>query len=242
MTEQIDFTVDWNKVPLLKSYSPNHVNAIHRCSVLNRELPELRKQALKQVVKAISDVFVPRGYTRKGSCWCKGPHSPADAVSEPADSGGLVRSFSQFKSRIKKELRGLSMVGSLPGIAQAVGNDGSTYIALQKSKYGTGFFVNIGVRKISSLQNLGAFYRVAGFDQCRLQSFLPDLPATHRIDEFYYVRIVEDPRLLQFLMHVIEHRVAPWLELYEKPFSMLSRLPAPVDMAKERPLPFGVDD
>jgi Domain of unknown function (DUF4304) len=237
-----DIAVDWAKVPLLRSMTPDHINAYHRCGPINPNQAALGKEAIKTVAKAFDQIFLPAGYTRTNARWHRGPGfapEPGKPAASKAlagiDTGGYPKSFGQAWRRLRSQL---GAAGSpVPLLANF---DGSVFIELQKSKYGECFFVNAGVRAIGPAGPSGNHGIVDGFRRFRLQNFLPELPPPAKLDQFYYVRIVEDPRLLRFLLHVVEKRIFPWLEAYTKPISF--KRPAPQDMASEGPLPFGAGE
>lgn len=240
-----DLTVDWTQVPLLRTHSAEHVNALHRCSAANPELAKLRDQALHAVTQAFDRIFLPAGYTRTRNTWHRGPGARDIADLQTArqraaqhDPGGLVTSFGQFWRRLRRNVP----LGR---------TDGTVYLSMQKSTSHTGFFINAGVRNVhvpmSDLTGDPVWVSSATpdgqFRSFRLSRFLPELPPTHRPDEFAYVRLVEDPRLLDFLLHVVEKRIAPWLALYAQPGAVPRPPPSPAAMAQRAgALPYGAGD
>jgi hypothetical protein len=154
------------------------------------------------------------------------------------DSGGLVSALGQFRRRLRRAIA-------------LRRHDGTVYLSLQRSTSQAEFFINAGVRNVAvplaELKRDAVWFSSATpdghFRSFRLSRFLPDLPPTHRPDEFAYVRLVEDPRLMEFLLHVVEKRIAPWLALYAQPGAAPKPPPSPATMAQRAgALPYGVED
>jgi hypothetical protein len=222
-----DLAVDWNEVPLL-SQMPGGSRAFERCSMLNPELKVLRPQALKLVTDGIDALLLPAGYTRDGLVWRKGPGNNAEAKpGQEEERSWFRRVFSGGRPSLG-EVTGKAIV--LMGL-----NDGSVSLELQKDKYHHGFFINIRVRSVGRHDPDG--HSAAGDSRSfRSQSFIRDVPRNYVVDEYYYVRLVEDPRYLAFLLNLIEDRILPFMQAFANTRTLVWSLPLAREMEQGRPL------
>jgi hypothetical protein len=218
---------DWNDVPLL-SLMPGGSKAWERCSMLNPALKSLRPQALKLVTERIDALLLPAGYKRDGLAWRKGPGKNAEAKPAPKDERSWFGRVFSGGSPSAREIAGNAIV--LMGL-----NDGSVSLELQKDKHHHGIFINIRVRNVGRHDPDG-HSGTRNFRNFRSQSFIRDVPRNYVIDEYYYVRLVEDPRYLVFLLNLIEDRILPFMEAYANASMITRALPLAREMEKGRPL------
>lgn len=224
--QPIDLTVEWTQVPLLASLI-GHPQAFHRCSVLNPELKALRQQAVKLVRDGIDAVLLPAGYTRtsltwsKGEVWTPAPTRPPTIM--PATGGLLSRMLGRSRDAPRA-----------PYIS-SWGNDGAVRLSLQKDRYGSGIYVNIEVRNAGRHDPQGAAIG-EGTRTYRSQSFIRDLPRNYIVDQYAYVRLVEDRRYLDFLLNLIEDRILPFMQAYADTATEVTRLPLATEVPAGRPL------
>lgn len=223
----IDLTVDWNEVPLLAANLAGYPNASHRCSPINPELKNQRREALKLVTTGIDDILRPAGYTRTKLTWSKGPVGAPAPRALPRPS--IPRPGRGFLSRVL----GTTKETPAPYVS-TWGNDGAVSLSLQKESYGTGFFVNVYVRNAGRHDRDGS--ATTEGKAYRGQCFMRDLPRNYTHDLYHYVRLVEDPRYLTFLLNLVEDRVLPFLEAYADTRTRLTELPLVREIEAGRPL------
>ena len=242
---QPDF--DWSTVPLTYISSTTNTVAWCRCAD-HPNLKVVRVEISKAVLARLDKMLAAEGFTKDGkTIWRKGVQNMGakekSALSSPVAStgqDGSTKTETSFSARFKQALSlAKSNIERLPNPVGYVST--SVYLEFQRDRMGASFYINGGIKpgglRLINLNKLaaeafGSF--VNGYYVFRPGHFTPDLPNALKPDQFHYMRLKEDPRLMPFMFDLIENRIIACLSAWADAANITA--PTPSEMAQKAPL------
>ena len=98
----------------------------------------------------------------------------------------------------------------------------TTFVEIQKSRYGTGCYVNLG-RDRADRDWRQPSYRPGSF--WRLGQLSGSVAEANRLDELRYLELDADPALLEAVAALLTARAIPFLKRCQGPFGIFARPP-----------------
>lgn len=99
----------------------------------------------------------------------------------------------------------------------------TTFVEIQKSRYGTGCYVNLG-RERADRDWRQPSYRPGSF--WRLGQLSGSVVEANRLDELRYLELDADPALLETVAALLTERAIPFLRRCQGPFGIFVRSPS----------------